>query len=63
MNIELFLREFTMAEVEHFVDPADKSHPKFEDVKNVKLNLYSAKNQVSGEPPVEMSIGEAVESV
>jgi glycyl-tRNA synthetase len=52
-----------MAEVEHFVDPLDKSHPKFIDVQDVKLTLYSAKNQVSGEPPVEMTIGEAVKTV
>jgi glycyl-tRNA synthetase len=57
------LREFTMAEVEHFVDPLDKSHPKFIDVQEVKLTLYSAKNQVSGESPVEMTIGEAVKTV
>ena len=25
----LRVREFTMAEIEHFVDPEDKSHPKF----------------------------------
>jgi glycyl-tRNA synthetase (class II) len=31
------LREFTMAEVEHLVDPLDKSHPKFTDVQDVKL--------------------------
>ena len=56
-------REFTMAEVEHFVDPNDKSHPKFVDVQDVKLNLYSANNQVSGQPPVLMTIGEAVKTV
>ena len=50
------LREFTMAEVENFVGPLDKSHPKFTDVQDVKLTLYSAKNQVSGEPPVEMTV-------
>jgi len=26
----LRVREFTMAEIEHFCDPENKSHPKFE---------------------------------
>ena len=52
-----------MAEIEHFVDPTDKSHPKFADVENVELTLYSAKNQVSGQPPVKHKIGDAVRSV
>lgn len=52
-----------MAEIEHFVDAADKSHPKFADVAHVELTLYSAKNQMSGESPVRISIGEAVKTV
>ncbi len=28
----LRVREFCMAEIEHFVNPADKSHPKFDGV-------------------------------
>ena len=34
----LRVREFTLAEIEHFVDPTDKSHPKFSQV-----HLYCAK--------------------
>ena len=56
-------REFTMAEIEHFVDPNDKSHPKFADVENVEVTLYSAENQVSGESPKKHKIGDAVRSV
>ena len=52
-----------MAEIEHFVDASDKSHTKFSDVADVKLTLYSAQNQVSGQPPVEITIGEAVKTV
>jgi glycyl-tRNA synthetase len=52
-----------MAEIEHFVDPLDKSHPKFENVANVRMILYSAKNQTSGEAPSKMTIGEAVKTV
>ncbi len=32
------VREFTMAEIEHFCDPKDKSHPKFDAVRDVKVN-------------------------
>lgn len=30
-----------MAEIEHFVDPLDKSHQKFKLYKDVRLALYS----------------------
>ncbi len=52
-----------MAEIEHFVDATDKSHPRFVDVAHVKLTLYSAKNQMSGESPTQITIGEAVKTV
>ncbi|KFD57737.1 hypothetical protein M514_01407 [Trichuris suis] len=42
------VREFTMAEVEHFVDPANKQHPKFKDVQFYKIPLLSACGQLSG---------------
>ena len=38
----LRLREFQMAEIEHFVDPQDKSHPKFGDLADTVLPLWSA---------------------
>jgi len=56
----LRVREFTMAEIEHFCDPSDKSHPKFDDVKDVEVNLYSACNQMDGELPKSHKIGDAV---
>lgn len=52
-----------MAEIEHFVDPLDKTHPKFHEVENVEVTLYSAKNQVSGQSPEKWKIGEAVRTV
>jgi glycyl-tRNA synthetase len=58
----LRVREFTMAEIEHFVDATDKSHPKFSDIENVEVTLYSAKNQVSGQPTETVKIGDAVKS-
>jgi glycyl-tRNA synthetase len=40
----LRVREFTMAEIEHFVDPDNKKHIRFDRVKDMKLPLFSAKN-------------------
>lgn len=59
----LRVREFTMAEIEHFFDPNEKSHPKFDNVKDIKLILYSAKNQENNESANEITIGDAVEKV
>ncbi|CAH8543901.1 unnamed protein product [Schistosoma guineensis] len=55
------VREFTMAEIEYFVDPSDKRHPKFEDVRNTEMILYSSCDQMSGERPRNVTIGEAVD--
>ncbi|XP_033325114.1 glycine--tRNA ligase isoform X1 [Megalopta genalis] len=54
------VREFTMAEIEHFCDPNDKSHPKFETVKDLSLLLYSACNQMDGKSAQRVTIGDAV---
>lgn len=52
-----------MAEIEHFCDPSDKSHSKFADVENTVMKLYSACNQMDGQPPVDLTIGQAVSQV
>lgn len=57
------VREFTMCEIEHFVDPSDKSFAKFAKVANEKLVLFSACNQMDGAPAQTLSIGEAVAKV
>ena len=41
----LRVREFTMAEIEHYVDPLNKNHKKFNLVKDMKLPLLTGKNQ------------------
>lgn len=41
----LRVREFTMAEIEYFVDPTNKSHKKFHTIKDLKIPLWSAHNQ------------------
>lgn len=54
------VREFTMAEIEHFVDTNDKTHPKFDSVSGVKVPLYSACAQMDGKLPVEMTLQQAL---
>jgi glycyl-tRNA synthetase len=52
-----------MAEIEHFCDPADKNHPKFESIRETELLLFSAANQMDGKPAELHSIGQAVDKV
>ncbi|XP_053970973.1 glycine--tRNA ligase [Hylaeus volcanicus] len=54
------VREFTMAEIEHFCDPSDKNHSKFERVKDLSLLLYSACNQMDGKSAQRITLGDAV---
>jgi glycyl-tRNA synthetase len=50
-----------MAEIEHFVDPQDKSHPKFGELADTVLPLWSAQEQEDGKKdPTPMRIGDAV---
>ncbi|KAK9387445.1 hypothetical protein V1515DRAFT_555842 [Lipomyces mesembrius] len=59
----LRVREFLMAEIEHFVDPRNKSHPRFPDVADTKLRLLSKGTQQEGRTEVtEITIGEAVQT-
>lgn len=58
----LRVREFTMAEIEHFIDPLNKNHPKFQTVAHMKLPLFSATDQEAGirKANSELTIGEAL---
>ncbi|XP_039042339.1 glycine--tRNA ligase, mitochondrial 1-like [Hibiscus syriacus] len=56
----LRVREFTLAEIEHFVDPEDKSHPKFPEVSNLEFLMFPREKQVSGQPAEKTCLGEAV---
>lgn len=50
-----------MAEIEHFVDPEDKKHVRFNDVRDVVLVLLNRDVQSGGSTQTtEMSIGDAV---
>lgn len=58
----LRVREFTMAEIEYYVDPDNKNHKKFDSVKDIKLPLWPAKRQLSHESVLtDLTIGEAVD--
>ena len=51
-----------MAEIEHFCDPVLKDHPKFVDVEDYEMILYSACNQMDGKSAERITIGEAVKT-
>lgn len=57
----LRVREFCQAEIEHFMDPEDKSHPKFEYVKDVKIKFYTCEAQMAGSAIHHITVGEALE--
>ena len=56
----LRVREFCMAEIEHFVDPRDKRHPSFHKVANEVLTLFGSDQQLGTGKMERRTIGEAV---
>ncbi|KAJ7148790.1 hypothetical protein C8R43DRAFT_517230 [Mycena crocata] len=57
----LRVREFTMAEIEHFVDPQDKSHSRFSEIADVELVLLDKFVQAAGQSTTRrMTVGDAV---
>lgn len=58
----LRVREFTMAEIEHFVDPDNKDHPRFNRVAELKLPLFTAANQALVERTIikDLNLADAV---
>ena len=60
----LRVREFEMAEIEHFVNPDKKaSFHKFHQVADLQISFYSACNQMDGKPPETRRLGDAVKQV
>ncbi|GAY56996.1 hypothetical protein CUMW_175990 [Citrus unshiu] len=55
----LRVREFTLAEIEHFVDPQDKSHAKFSEVANLEFLMFPREEQMSGKSAKRIPLGEA----
>lgn len=60
----LRVREFLMAEIEHFVDPeGGKKHPRFQEVEHIELVLLDKDTQLSGKTTTrKLTIGEAVKT-
>jgi glycyl-tRNA synthetase len=58
----LRVREFLMAEIEHYVDPdGGKKHPRFDEVKDIELSLLNREVQLSGSTQTErVTVGQAV---
>ncbi|KAL5979608.1 hypothetical protein ACLOJK_019514 [Asimina triloba] len=56
----LRVREFTLAEIEHFVDPEDKSHPKFNEVAGLEFLMFPREEQMSGQTAKKLCLREAV---
>ena len=56
----LRVREFCMAEIEHFVNPKDKSHERFALVRDQELCLFSAESQMGDGKKMRRTVGEAV---
>ncbi|KAI7731663.1 hypothetical protein M8C21_007950 [Ambrosia artemisiifolia] len=56
----LRVREFTLAEIEHFVDPDDKSHPKYSEVSSLKFLMFPRDEQMSGQSAKVLCLGDAV---
>ncbi|TBU12952.1 glycine--tRNA ligase [Hamiltosporidium tvaerminnensis] len=57
----LRVREFEQAEIEYFVHPKEKDHPKFQTISDLKINLhFSKENEI--QKTEKMSIGDAVKN-
>ncbi|KAG5177384.1 hypothetical protein JKP88DRAFT_269141 [Tribonema minus] len=56
----LRVREFTMAEIEHFVHPKHKEHPNFPDVADKVLTLFGREDQLGSGRTQNITIGDAV---
>lgn len=60
----LRVREFLMAEIEHYVDPdGGKKHPRFNEVKDIELQWLDKGTQLAGQSELKVTtVGEAVSS-
>ena len=56
----LRVREFCMGEIEHFVNPKDKSHPKFGTVADKELVVFGRDDQLGSGKTKTITAGEAV---
>lgn len=50
-----------MAEIEHYVDPENKDHPRFDEVKDIVITILPKDVQLSGKTTTsQITVGEAV---
>jgi glycyl-tRNA synthetase len=56
----LRVREFTQMEIEHFVDPLDKTHPKFAGLAHLTFLMYPRAQQEEASGAIEVNVGAAV---
>lgn len=57
----LRVREFVMAEIEHFVDPQDKSHPRFAEVQDLVIPWLPKRVQEAGKTDLmHATVGDAI---
>ncbi|PWA70621.1 hypothetical protein CTI12_AA289610 [Artemisia annua] len=59
----LRVREFTLAEIEHFVDPDDKSHPKYSKVSNLEFLMFPRDEQMSSQAAKRLCLGDAMSNL
>lgn len=52
-----------MAEIEHFVDPLDKSHPKYPEVADLEFLMFPREEQMSGQSAKRIPLRDAVSKV
>jgi glycyl-tRNA synthetase (class II) len=57
------LREFTQAEAEIFLDPKDKTHPKFSQIADEILYLSSQDVQMNEKETLEITAQEALDQI
>lgn len=57
------LSRFTLALIEHFVDPDDKSHQKYSQVSNLEFLMFPRDEQMLGQFAKRLCLGEAVSKV
>lgn len=56
----LRVREFPLAEIEHFCHPTEKDHPKFKNVAHLELNLLNQEDQLGSVEYRTHTVGDAV---
>ncbi|RZN61862.1 MAG: glycine--tRNA ligase [Methanonatronarchaeia archaeon] len=55
------LREFMQMEAEVFVDPEEKTHPDYSEVKDIEVELHPTEKQLEDQPPIKITLQEAVD--